>query len=253
MPASQSSFTSSHMFYVSPFDVQPITPVPIQIHAISDFEAVVDEYLSHYQNFGAQDWHILTVVVICTEHALLQALNTTETRSDLWNPALRLLHTDDAILCIDRPFDCGHPPLQIVANVVDYIRQALEGLCILHEHKITHCAYGDPSGAMMDTDRPSSAGFDRTRLPVRYYRVNFSRAQELPREADPLGASFFRNMCDCGAMFQNSSRRSGGKLRSLGDDGGRVLRRRCSKVIRSAVREDRWVDLRGYDAPFHIP
>jgi len=65
-----------------------------------------------------------------TELALLRVLNADETRGDPWNPAPRLLHTaergDDAILCIERLFDCDRPPLQTVANVVDYIRQALE-------------------------------------------------------------------------------------------------------------------------------
>ena len=55
---------------------------------------------------------------------------------------------------------------------------------------------------MMDIGRSSCAGFDRTRLPVRYYRVNFSRAQELSREADSRRASFCRDVRDCGAMFQ---------------------------------------------------
>ena len=113
------------------------------------------------------------------------------------------------------------PRLQTVSNVVDYIRQALEvvphlhpptpnaerarnaqGLCFLHEHMIAHCAYCDPNGVMMDIGCSSSAGFDRTRLPVRYYRVNFSCAQELPREADLRGASFCRDVCDCEAIFQ---------------------------------------------------
>jgi len=92
------------------------------------------------------------------------------------------------------------------ANVVDYIRQALEvsvlpqptphlatpdaerayqALCFPHEHEIAHCAYGDLNDVVMDVGRSSSASFDRTWLPVRYYRVNFSLAQELPREADP--------------------------------------------------------------------
>ncbi len=55
---------------------------------------------------------------------------------------------------------------------------------------------------MMDIGRSSSAGFDRTRFPVRYYRVNFSQAQELPREADPRSTSFCRDVRDCGAMFE---------------------------------------------------
>lgn len=55
---------------------------------------------------------------------------------------------------------------------------------------------------MMDIGCSNPAGFDRTRLPVRYYRVNFSRALELPREADPRSAGFCRDVCDCGAMLQ---------------------------------------------------
>ncbi|KAH9055273.1 hypothetical protein EDB87DRAFT_1642534 [Lactarius vividus] len=173
MPASQSSSTSSHMFYI-------------------DFEAV-DMVFVEADTAGAP--------------------------SGNWNPAPRLLHTaergDDAILYLERLFDCDRPPLQT----------ALEGLCFLHEHKIAHCA---------------SAGFDRTRLPVRYYRVDFSRAQELPREADPRSASFCRDVRDCGAMFQTLVEevpKIGGKLRSL------VLFEALCKGI----------DASTYDAPLQIP
>ena len=56
---------------------------------------------------------------------------------------------------------------------------------------------------MMDIGRPTTAGFDRTRFPVRYYRVDFSQAQQLPRDdADPRGPSFCRDVSDCGSMFQ---------------------------------------------------
>ncbi len=55
---------------------------------------------------------------------------------------------------------------------------------------------------MMDIGRSNSVGFDRTRLPVRYYRINFLRAQELLREADPRSASFCRAYAIGGAMFQ---------------------------------------------------
>ncbi|KAH9073599.1 hypothetical protein EDB83DRAFT_2516492 [Lactarius deliciosus] len=140
----------------------PYNAVPIRIHIISDFEAVVDEYLSHYQNLDQNS------------------------DAQYMNPAPRLLYTteraDDAVFCLERLFDCDHRPLQTVANVVDYILQppmpnvAYQGLCFLHEHKIAHCEYGDPNGVMMDIGRSSSAGFDRTSVPVRYYRVNFSRA-----------------------------------------------------------------------------
>ena len=65
-----------------------------------------------------------------TEFTILQSLNSDEIRSDPWNPAPNLLYTaergDDAILCFERLFGCDNPPLQTVANVIDYIRQALE-------------------------------------------------------------------------------------------------------------------------------
>ena len=107
------------------------------------------------------------------------------------------------------------PPLQTVANVVDYICQALEvvphlhpptpnaecaknaqGLSFLHKHKIAHCVYGNSNGMLMDIGCSSSAGFDRTLLPVRYYRINFSCAQELLREVDLHGVSFCCDICD---------------------------------------------------------
>ena len=56
---------------------------------------------------------------------------------------------------------------------------------------------------MMDIGRPTTAGFDRTRFPVRYYGVDFSQAQQLPcDDADPCSASFCRDVSDCGSMFQ---------------------------------------------------
>ena len=54
MPASQCSSTSSHMFYVYAFSFDDRTS-HLKCTPDSDFEAVVDEYLSHYQNSDAQD------------------------------------------------------------------------------------------------------------------------------------------------------------------------------------------------------
>jgi len=56
---------------------------------------------------------------------------------------------------------------------------------------------------MMDIGRTTTAGFDRTRFPVRYYRVDFSQAQQVSRDsADPRSASFCRDVSECGSMFQ---------------------------------------------------
>ncbi|SRR6266404_6099546 len=49
MPASQSSSTSSHTFYVY-VPAFPLISNPVPLKFTSDFEAVVDEYLSHYPN-----------------------------------------------------------------------------------------------------------------------------------------------------------------------------------------------------------
>jgi hypothetical protein len=65
-----------------------------------------------------------------------------------------------------------------------------------------HHAYGDPKGVMMDIGRPTTANFDRTRFPVRYYRINFAKAKQLSRDMDPHGVSFCRDVSDCGSMFQ---------------------------------------------------
>ena len=55
---------------------------------------------------------------------------------------------------------------------------------------------------MMDIGRPTTANFDRTRFPVRYYRINFAKAQQLSRDEDARSANFCSDVSDCGSMFQ---------------------------------------------------
>lgn len=253
----ESSSTSSHMLFV-------------------DFEAVVDEYLSHYNTANSPDMVIVEAgsslpsetpasLIIrrvkrdSTEHTILQSLNSDEIRSDPWNPAPNLLYMaergDDAILCFERLFGCDNPPLQTVANVIDYIRQALEGLCFLHEHNIVHHAYGDPKGVMMDIGRPSTADFDRTRFPVRYYRINFARAQQLSRDVDPRSASFCSDVSDCGSLLQvlvDEVPKIGGKLRSLvvAMIGGEYGAEDARKLFEALCQG---IDASTYDAPLHPP
>jgi hypothetical protein len=80
-----------------------------------------------------------------TEIAILQSLNLGEMRSDPWNPAPNLLYTaergEDAILCFERLFSCDNPPLQTVANMIDYIRQVLEVTrIVLLSHSPSGCS-----------------------------------------------------------------------------------------------------------------
>jgi len=260
MPASQSSSTSSHMFFV-------------------DFEAVVDEYLSHCKTADHQAGDLVFVEADSSkpsgastslmlrrvkrhspESSILQTLNGDETRNDPWNPAPNLLYTaergDDVVLCFERLFDSDDPPLQTVSNVIDYIRQALEGLCFLHEHNVVHRAYGDPTGVMMDIGRTTTAGFDRTRFPVRYYRVDFSQAQQVSRDgADPRSASFCRDVSECGSMFQilvQEAPRIGAKLRSLvvAMMGGEYGAEDARKLFEALCQG---IDASTYDAPLHTP
>ena len=55
---------------------------------------------------------------------------------------------------------------------------------------------------MMDIGHPDTADFDRTRLPVRYYRINFAQAQQLACDADPRSEIFCSDVANCGLMFQ---------------------------------------------------
>lgn len=54
MPTSQCSSTSSHMLYVYAVSFDDTLP-HLEYTPHSDFEAVVDEYISHYQNSDTQD------------------------------------------------------------------------------------------------------------------------------------------------------------------------------------------------------
>ena len=63
MPASQSSSTSSHMIFVYAVSFSMLSfALTWHIHAISDYEAVVDEYLSHYKTADSEDL-VRTVVI----------------------------------------------------------------------------------------------------------------------------------------------------------------------------------------------
>ncbi|KAH9035776.1 hypothetical protein EDB85DRAFT_2288535 [Lactarius pseudohatsudake] len=194
------------------------------IHIISGFEAIVDEDLSHYQNSDAQD-----MVFVDAD----------------------IERGDDAVLCLERLFaTTRHYKLSRTWSTTFARRSRV--LCFQHEHKIAHCAYGDD---VMDISRSCSAGFDRTRLPVRYYRVNFSRAQELLREADPRSASLCRDVCDCGALFQtlvDEVPKIGGKLRSLvvAMTGGEYGADDPRKLFEALCKG---VDAATYDTPLQIP
>jgi hypothetical protein len=106
---------------------------------------------------------------------------------------------------------------------------------------------------MMDIGRPTTADFDRTRFPVRYYRIDFARAQQLSRDADPRSANFCGDVSDCGSMLQvlvEEVPKIGGKLRSLvvAMIGGEYGAEDARKLFEALCQG---IDASTYDAPLH--
>lgn len=136
---------------------------------------------------------------------LLQMLDSDPLRDDPWNPAPRILHFaargDITVVCFERLFEYDQPPWATVANVVDFVRQALEGLSFLHENRVAHRAYGEAGAVMVDIGMSNPVKFDRAHLPVRYYRVDFSRARQLDPNTPLHSAAFVQDVRDCGRMF----------------------------------------------------
>ncbi|KZV66227.1 hypothetical protein PENSPDRAFT_612941 [Peniophora sp. CONT] len=188
----------------------------------ANFETVVDEYIEHYEHSPpytmvfvenlmdephspTASMMIMHAPADSNELHLLKALDSDPLRDDPWNPAPRILHHstrgDKTVVCFERLFEYDQPPLATVANVVDFVRQALEGLSFLHENRIAHRAYGEAGAVMVDIGMSDPTKFDRAHLPVRYYRVDFSQAEQLDANASLRCAAFVQDVRDCGRMF----------------------------------------------------
>ncbi|KAI0315813.1 hypothetical protein OF83DRAFT_1061423, partial [Amylostereum chailletii] len=209
-----------------------------------DFEKIVDEYMARYGGADPRELIIvepaaassgpsasLTLMLKRTpfpssELALLSALDTPVLARDPWNPAPRVLYAarqeEEMVLCFERLWaDNGEddlPPMCTVANVIDYVRQALEGLSFLHEHSIAHGSYNDPRGVMLALGARTATGFDRATQPVRYYRKGTdaeSRRTLDARRADAF-AGDVRACADLLAPLIVAAPPIAGKLRALG-------------------------------------
>ncbi|VDB91786.1 unnamed protein product [Peniophora sp. CBMAI 1063] len=188
----------------------------------ANFEKVVDEYMEHHAS--SAPYNMIFVENLLDEpyspsssmlimHApsdsielhLLQTLDRDPLRDDPWNPAPRILHHTTrgtiTVVCFERLFEYDQPPMVTVANVVDFVRQALEGLTFLHENRIAHRAYGDAGAVMVDIGMSDPNKFDRATLPVQYYRVDFSHAEQLKPDASLHCAALIQDVRDCGRMF----------------------------------------------------
>ncbi|KAG9227768.1 hypothetical protein PTI98_011365 [Pleurotus ostreatus] len=153
-----------------------------------DFESVVDDLLAE-QAFelpklrkfimvepsapSAQDAFMIRVLPTCSkqkELEILLSLNEHEPRLDPWNPVPHLLSVVErdsiqrnrgvgglaedigavSFVCLEWLSKYNDPPFATVANYIDFIRQALEGLTFLHEQHITSLNYGTTDSFMVD-------------------------------------------------------------------------------------------------------
>ncbi|KAL4263138.1 Protein kinase domain-containing protein [Pleurotus pulmonarius] len=153
-----------------------------------DFESVVDDLLAE-QAFelpklrkfimvepsvpSAQDAFMIRVLQTSSkakELEILISLNEHEPRLDPWNPVPHLLSVVErdnvqrnragggggedigavTFVCLEWLSKYNDPPFATVANYIDFIRQALEGLTFLHEQHITSLNYGTTESFMVD-------------------------------------------------------------------------------------------------------
>ncbi|KAF7422338.1 hypothetical protein PC9H_010494 [Pleurotus ostreatus] len=236
-----------------------------------DFESVVDDLLAE-QAFelpklrkfimvepsapSAQDAFMIRVLPTCSkqkELEILLSLNEHEPRLDPWNPVPHLLSVVErdsiqrnrgvgglaedigavSFVCLEWLSKYNDPPFATVANYIDFIRQALEGLTFLHEQHITSLNYGTTDSFMVDIgqrnawmalngaptpatavhqsgaespteaqDPPAAPIFDRTRYPVRYYYTDFALATIIP-PSSPHRDLFKKDVQDCGKMIES--------------------------------------------------
>lgn len=55
---------------------------------------------------------------------------------------------------------------------------------------------------MMDIGGMSPDNFDRTKYPVRYYRINFSKAEQLESGVSAHYSEFHKDVQDCGGTLE---------------------------------------------------
>lgn len=115
---------------------------------------------------SAQDAFMIRVLQDCSkakELEILISLNEHEPRLDPWNPVPHLLSVVErenvqrntgggavTFVCLEWLSKYNEPPFATVANYIDFIRQALEGLTFLHEQHITSLNYGTTDSFMVD-------------------------------------------------------------------------------------------------------
>ena len=92
-----------------------------------------------------------------TELAVVSDLHSVDLRQDPWNPCPHILQTIDqgpasqhVYLFMQRLNEFNAPPMETVAQYIDFFRQILEGLSFLHEHQFAGFSCADPNSFMVD-------------------------------------------------------------------------------------------------------
>ncbi|KAG8969454.1 hypothetical protein FRC03_002730 [Tulasnella sp. 419] len=125
--------------------------------------------------------HFKKVKMESAELEIIHYLNSDAMRSDPWNhsvPTLEIVEQDgEAYLMILRLHPYNTPAFQNASDCIDFARQLLEGLTFFHENKITRVNFS-PHNIGMDVGLApiSSAKWDRSEFPVRYYLASLSNA-----------------------------------------------------------------------------
>ncbi|KAJ8518285.1 hypothetical protein ONZ45_g4618 [Pleurotus djamor] len=230
-----------------------------------DFEAIVDDLISELDHDLPKSRNLIRVEAsspsahdafvirplsensLSNEYDILMSFNTSEARLDPWNPVPHVLSVVNKpqpnanlpasiFVCLEWLTKYDDPPFQTVANYIDFIRQALEGLTFLHEHHVTSLNFSTPDSFMVDIGRRntwlhtnvpispcldpssktwpsshlashelpqhvSSQPFDRTRYPVRYFYVDFSTAKIFDRFEPSQRELYQTDVMDCGKLI----------------------------------------------------
>jgi len=92
-----------------------------------------------------------------TELAVISDLHSVDLRQDPWNPCPHILQTIDqgpasqhVYLFMERLNEFNAPPMETVAQYIDFFRQILEGMSFLHEHQFAGFSCADPNSFMVD-------------------------------------------------------------------------------------------------------
>lgn len=127
-PLRQSIMTCELPLYPSRV-LHPLNQIRIFL-PISEYEAMVDSYISDPSSDLPNENKILSLPRSSVHLLILLELNIPHVRSDPWNPAPRVMHAverDDTVyVFLEKSSQWDDPPLKRIGDYIDFFRQILE-------------------------------------------------------------------------------------------------------------------------------